>query len=272
MVAERIPDETPERESYEEVFRFYRLAKRAEWAIDDLPWSDRPMIPELRGSPEKQARRRDVWRSVITQQLQADELAVAMSAQLFSMAPHHEAKMYYSTMVQDESRHCEAWLTLVGEVGGTAERDPHLNELARITIEADTLEEKVFLMQVFFERLIIPKFKSIARATPGTVLEDLCNRLAIDDGIHHGAGMAYERVLLSSATKKTKDQLVKAANRLLPVFVEHEFWRPRERAWMGGVMRTADVARLRHELENGVRMAQSLGIDVSEIQMPRLAA
>ena len=149
-----------------------------------------------------------MWRSVITQQLQADELAVEMSAQLFSLAPHHEAKMYYSTMVQDESRHCEAWLTLIDQVGGTAEHDPHLAKLARITIEADTLEEKVFLMQVFFERLIIPKFKAIARATPGTVLEDLCLRLAIDDGIHHGAGMAYERVLLERASKKTNDRLV----------------------------------------------------------------
>jgi hypothetical protein len=208
MEVERLPEERPTRGGYEDVFRFYKLAKRAEWTIDELPWEDRPLIPELRGSPEKQARRLDVWRSVVTQQLQADELAVEMSAQLFSIAPHSEAKMYYTTMVQDEARHCEAWLTLVNEIGGTAERDPHLNELARITIDADTLEEKVFLMQVFFERLIIPKFKSIARATPGTVLEDLCNRLAIDDGIHHGAGMAYERVLLAHASKKTKGQLV----------------------------------------------------------------
>jgi hypothetical protein len=272
MEAERLEAVVPDRENYDEVFRFYKLAKRAEWTIDALPWNERPLIPELRGAPDRQARRLDVWRSVITQQLQADELAVEMSAQLFSMAPHHEAKMYYSTMVQDESRHCEAWLTLIKQIGGTAEQDPHLAQLARITIDADTLEEKVFLMQVFFERLIIPKFKAIARATPGTVLEDLCNRLAIDDGIHHGAGMAYERVLLEHATKKTKSQLVKAANRLLPVFVEHELWRPRERAWMGAAMRNADVARLRGELEDGIRMAASLGLDVSEIQMPRLAA
>jgi hypothetical protein len=37
-------------------------------------------------------------------------------------------------------------------------------------------------------------------------------------------------------------------------------------------MRSADVARLRQEIENGVRMAQSLGLDVSGIEMPRLAA
>ena len=120
-------------------------------------------------------------------------------------------------------------------------------------------------MQVFFERLIIPKFRAIAKSSPGTVLENLCNRLAIDDGIHHGAGVAYERVLLRVASKKTKGKLVKAANTLLPIFVEHELWRPRERAWIGDAMRSADIARLRSEVDHGVRLARSLGVDVGDV-------
>ena len=257
-----------EQEPEEEVLRFYRLAKKAEWQVRDLPWSDASPIPELRGSPQRQARRRDVWRSVIQQQLQADELAVEMATQLFSIAQHHEAKLYYTTMVQDESRHTEAWLQLIVEAGGPGERDPYLDKMADFLINADTLEEKVFLMQVFFERLIIPKFKLIAKSSPGTVLESLCLRLAVDDGIHHGAGVAYERILLRGATKKTKDKLVKAANVLLPVFVEHELWRPRERAWIGNAMRAADIARLESELDHGVRLAHSLGIDVGEVVVP----
>jgi 1,2-phenylacetyl-CoA epoxidase catalytic subunit len=262
----------PPREQFNEVYRYYTLAKRAEWQVRDLPWNELPPIPETKGTAQKQARRRDIWRSVITQQLQADQLAVEMAAQLFALAPHHEAKLYYTTLVQDEARHTEAWLKLIAMVGGTAERDPYLDQLAKMTLEADTLEEKVFQMQVFFERLIIPKFRLIARSSRGTVLEDMCNRLAVDDGIHHGSGMAYERVLLEGASKKTKEKLVKAANRLLPVFVQHELWRPRERAWIGSAMRTADVARLRREIENGVRMAESLGLDVSGVDLPRLAA
>jgi 1,2-phenylacetyl-CoA epoxidase catalytic subunit len=262
----------PPRQQFSEVYRYYTLAKRAEWQVRDLPWNDLPPIPETKGTAQKQARRRDIWRSVITQQLQADQLAVEMAAQLFSLAPHHEAKLYYTTLVQDEARHTEAWLKLIAMVGGTAERDPYLDQLAKMTLDADSLEEKVFQMQVFFERLIIPKFRMIARSSRGTVLEDMCNRLAVDDGIHHGSGMAYERVLLEDASKKTKEKLVKAANRLLPVFVQHELWRPRERAWIGSAMRTADVARLRREIENGVRMAESLGLDVSGVDLPRLAA
>ena len=201
------------REAFDGVLRFYELAKRQEWQVKDLPWGELPPIPEgTKGTPQRQARRKDMWRSVLTQQLQADMLACDMSSQLLNIAPDHEAKLYYSTMLQDESRHTEAWLKLVGEAGGTAERDPHLDNLAHLTLEADTLEEKVFLMQVFYERLIISRFRLIARSSRGTVLEDLCNRLATDDGIHHGAGMAYERVLLQNADKKTNRRLVDAAN------------------------------------------------------------
>jgi hypothetical protein len=255
------------REAFAGVLRFYELAKRQEWQVKDLPWGELPPIPEGKGSPERRARRNDMWRSVLTQQLQADMLACDMASQLLNIAPDIEAKLYYSTMVQDESRHTEAWLKLVGEAGGTAERDPHLDQLAHMTLEADTLEEKVFLMQVFYERLIISRFRLIARSARGTVLEDLCNRLATDDGIHHGAGMAYEKVLLQNVSKKMNGKLVDAANRLLPVFVAHALWRPRERAWIGRAMESRDVGRLQEDLELGVKLAESLGLDVSGVDL-----
>ena len=250
------------------VFRYYELAKRAEWQVSDMAWGEIPPIPEYSGSPQKLARRKDLWRSVITQQLQADELAVEMATQLFAIAPDREAKLYYTTMVQDEARHTEAWLKLIEEAGGMAERDPYLDELAQQVLDADTLEEKVFMMQVFFERLIIPRFRMIARSSRGTLLEDLCNRLAIDDGIHHGAGMAYERVLLEGAGKSVNTKLVKAANRLLPVFAQHALWRPKAREFIGALMRETDIRMLREDLEHGVRLANSLGIDVSDIELP----
>ena len=267
-VSPAVDREQEEREAFAAVLRFYELAKRQEWQVRDLPWGDLPPIPEGKGSPKRQARRRDMWRSVLTQQLQADMLACDMSSQLLNIAPDPEAKLYYSTMVQDESRHTEAWLKLVAEAGGTAERDPYLDELAHITLEADTLEEKVFQMQVFYERLIISRFRLIARASRGTVLEDLCNRLTTDDGIHHGAGMAYEKVLLQGADKKTKQNLVKAANRLLPIFVQHALWRPKERAFIGSAMRSRDIDNLKKDIDIGVRLAESLGLEVGDVELP----
>jgi 1,2-phenylacetyl-CoA epoxidase catalytic subunit len=265
---EVVEQPTGDRSEFAGVLRFYELAKKQEWQVRDLPWDDRPFIPEGKGSPQRQARRKDMWRSVLTQQLQADMLACDMASQLLNVAPDPEAKLYYSTLVQDESRHTEAWLKLIDEVGGIAERDPYLDQLAHMTLEADTVEEKVFQMQVFYERLIISRFRLIARASRGTVLEDLCNRLATDDGIHHGAGMAYEKVLLKNADKKTKRKLVEAANRLLPIFVEHALWRPKERSVIGEAMRRRDTERLKEDLELGVKLAESLGLDVSGVELP----
>jgi 1,2-phenylacetyl-CoA epoxidase catalytic subunit len=261
--------DAPQRER-NAVFRYYELAKRAEWQVRDLPWDEQSPIPETRGSAEKQARRRDIWRSVIMQQLQADTFAVQMAGQLLSAAPHFEAKLYYTTMAQDEARHTEAWLKLAEVAGGEGERDPYLDQLAEMFLALDTLEEKVFLMQVFFERLIIPRFRMIASASRGTVLEDLCNRLTIDDGIHHRSGVAYERVLLDGATRKQKQQLVKVANQMMPIFVDHAMWRPKARAFIGAMMQKRDLDMLREDLEEGVRLASSLGIDVSEVELPSL--
>jgi hypothetical protein len=257
-------DANPERTK--EVFRYYQLAKKQEWQVRDMGWGEVPPIPETTGSKERQARRQGVWRSVITQQLQADSLAVEMAAQLLELARHHEAKLYYSTMAQDEARHVEAWLRLVEAAGGTSERDPHLDKLAQMFLGLDVLEEKVFLMQVFFERMIIPRFRLIARSSRGTLLEDLCNRLTVDDGIHHGAGMAYERVLLKDADKKTKVKMIRSAERMLPIFAAHVLWRPKEREFIGSAMRSRDVARVRREIDEGVRIASSLGLDVSDIE------
>src|SRR3954453_8349137 len=134
------------------VYRYYELAKRAEWQVRDLPWGDVSPIPEYSGPPQKLARRRDLLRSGVKQQLPGGELAVEMATQLFAIAPDHDAKLYYTTMVQDESRHTEAWLKLIHEAGGMAERDPHLDKLAHYVLNADMLEEKVFMMQVFYER------------------------------------------------------------------------------------------------------------------------
>jgi len=249
-----------------EVFRYYELAKKREWQVREMPWEELPPIPESKGTAEKQVRRRDIWRSVITQQLQADSLAVEMAAQLLELARHHDAKLYYSTMAQDEARHVEAWLRLIHAAGGPTERDPHLDTLAQIFLGLDSLEEKVFLMQVFFERMIIPRFRLIARASRGTVLEDLCNRLTIDDGIHHGSGMAYEKVLLRTASKKTKDKMIKGASRMLPIFAQHVLWRPKERDFVSTTMRSRDLDRIRREIEEGIKVAASLGLDVSEIE------
>src|ERR1700676_2657448 len=55
-----------------EMQRFYVLAKRQAWKVEQLSWGQLPPVPEGKGSGEKRARRVAIWRSVVTQQLQAD--------------------------------------------------------------------------------------------------------------------------------------------------------------------------------------------------------
>jgi hypothetical protein len=45
-------------------------------------------------------------------------------------------------------------------------------------------------------------------------------------------------------------------------------WRPKARERIGAMMRARDAERLREDLEEGVKMASSLGIDVSDVQIP----
>ena len=61
---------------------------------------------------------------------------------------------------------------------------------------------------------------------------------------------------------------MQAANRLLPTFVDHALWRPKERAWIGTVMRETDIRRLQDDIRDGIRMASSLGLDVSDVEIP----
>ena len=81
----------PERQGPRRNLRFYELAKKQEWQVRDLPWGEVPPILEraLARIGGAQGARRAVWRSVITQQLQADQFAVEMAAQ-FNLAPHRE--------------------------------------------------------------------------------------------------------------------------------------------------------------------------------------
>ncbi|MDQ3778873.1 MAG: hypothetical protein M3310_08455, partial [Actinomycetota bacterium] len=122
-----VDGEPPDERQAPEVYRYYELAKKQEWQVRDMAWGELPPIPETTGAKERVEKRRAIWRSVITQQLQADSLAVEMAAQLLELARHPEAKLYYSTMAQDEARHVEAWLKLSEAAGGTTERDPHLD-------------------------------------------------------------------------------------------------------------------------------------------------
>ena len=68
----------------QEMQRFYTLAKHQAWKVEHLSWGQLPPVPEGKGSGEQRSRRLEIWRSVVTQQLQADTLASLLSSQLLA--------------------------------------------------------------------------------------------------------------------------------------------------------------------------------------------
>ena len=54
----------------------------------------------------------------------------------------------------------------------------------------------------------------------------------------------------------------------LDVLPAHALWRPKAREFIGALMRETDIRMLKEDLEHGVRLAKSLGVDVSDIQLP----
>ncbi len=49
-----------------EMERFYTLAKRQAWKVEQLSWGQIPPVPEGKGSGENRARRLEIWRSAAT--------------------------------------------------------------------------------------------------------------------------------------------------------------------------------------------------------------
>jgi len=272
LVEETLPDqatlsnqadeEKRDLDTTQEMQRFYILAKRQAWKVEQLSWGQIPPVPEGKGSGEKRARRLAIWRSVVSQQLQADTLASLLSSQLLAAAPDIPGRLYYTTMVQDEGRHAEAWLRLTNEVGGVSEPDPHLQRLGELTLNADTLEEKVWMFQVVFEGLVIDRFRQIAAGAPGTIIAELCNRLTVDDGIHHGAGVIYEQRLLERTSSRTKRAIWRMSQEMWPLFVDHLLWRPHERSWASNALRTRDLEMVKSYMAQEQKLAIKVGLEI----------
>jgi hypothetical protein len=243
--------------SLDSLTRFYDLGKKGQWNAADVPWH-LPLVPDHRASE----RRREVWRSIITQQYQADLYAVQAAAQFVVMAQDHPAQLYYSVMAQDEARHVEVWSRMAHAFGGPAEFDPYLAEMGQWVLEAQEIELKIIPLQVFFEGMAISAFREIAQTVPDTVLGDVCTRLAKDDSIHHGFGYAYAGVLLERASPAHVRYLSEKTSKFWPLYKAHVLWRPKARAWMAAAMKERDREILKSRATFTRRMISELGLSI----------
>lgn len=240
------------------IARFYDLGKKGQWDAADVPWH-LPLVPEHKVSE----RRREVWRSIVTQQYQADMFAVQAAAQFVVMAKDYDARLYYSVMAQDEARHAEVWSRIANAFGGPSDYDPYLAEMGQWVIDAQEIELKIIPLQVFFEGMAISAFREIADTVPDTVLGDVCHRLAKDDSIHHGFGYAYAQVLLERASPAFKKYIGEKMEKFWPLYKAHVLWRPPARAWMAKAMRDRDLEVLKGRAAFTRRMVNELRLEMT---------
>lgn len=219
--------DSPRRAPLERMMRFYQTAKRVAWSVDDLPWDDVPPVPRFESE-----RWNLLWASVVQQQLQADQTAVEAAARLLVDVPDLEARMYYSTMVQDEARHLEGWTRLSAQLHPVDGFNPYFDELSQMLFDTELIEERVLVFQVLFEGCALEAFREIAKTTEQTILGAMAGKLLVDDAIHHRSGVTYESYLLSNASRSLKRHLESALKRYGPVYAASLTWRPTVRRWL----------------------------------------
>src|SRR5260370_16955402 len=92
-----------EQRALEGMQRYYYLAKKQAWDVRALSWGKIAPVPEGTGAEVKRARRHAMWRSVVTQQLQADMIAVQCSVHLLPDPPHPHPPPYYTPIPQNQA-------------------------------------------------------------------------------------------------------------------------------------------------------------------------
>ena len=223
------------RDPLKRMMRFYRTAKRTAWDIDDLPWDAEPPVPR-----HDSERWNLLWSSVVQQQLQADRTAVEAAARLLIDVDDIEAKLYYSTMVQDEARHLEGWTRLADQLMPVDGFSPYFEELSDMLFKSEMIEERVLVFQVLFEGCALEAFREISKATEKTILGAMASKLLIDDAIHHRSGVTYEEHLLAKASPSLKRHLSDVLKQYTPVYVESLTWRPPVRSWLSRTLAEHD--------------------------------
>jgi len=237
-------------ELFIKINHLYRAAKKREWNINDLPWDSLPLIPHFESEKWHL-----LWSSIVQQQLQADLFAVKAASHLLNIVENNEAKLYYSTMVTDETRHVEGWQRLANGLNYADGNSPYFDELQEMFWEANSIEELVLVFQVCYEGCAIDAFKEISNSTSNTVLGAMSEKLIGDDIIHHQSGIAYSEYMLSKASPSFKKHLEQQLKKYMPLYIQNLSWRSPNRKWVTKFMKTRDqhiIKRNKFQLNKAV--------------------
>ncbi|MFC0216017.1 sulfurtransferase TusA family protein [Paenibacillus chartarius] len=183
----------------------YEQAKENQWnATTDIAWDRLPELPE------------DLeWAvcQIMTFLAENEYSALYIPAKFMAQInPHYiEALMYLSTLVQDESRHIEAFMKRALAGGGGLQYSSTLTErsLLSLFVQEDYFKSS-FLLHVLGEGTFLDLLTFVEEYAPDPVTKQIVTLAKIDEGRHVAYGIGHVRHILERNPNMVKS-LIEAA-------------------------------------------------------------
>jgi len=183
----------------------YEQAKVNQWnATTDIPWDQLTPLPEELEWAVCQ---------IMTFLAENEYSALYVPAKFMArINPHYiEVLMYLSTLVQDESRHIEAFMKRALANGGGLQYSSTLTErsLHSLFVQEDYFKSS-FLLHVLGEGTFLDLLHFIEEHSPDPVTKKIVALAKIDEGRHVAYGIGHVRHILKSHPK-AQASLIEAA-------------------------------------------------------------
>ncbi len=234
-----------------ELEKLYRAGVAAQWDADTgLEWLTQvdPHDPErelfldtasplaelasYRALPkrEQEKQRQALLSWLLSQFLHGEQGALFAACQVTQAVEWFDGKLYGSTQVIDEGRHCEVFHRYLAE---KLEKSYPINDNLYVILDAlmtDSRWDIKFLgMQILIEGLALGAFGTMRESTREPLLKELLKRVMLDEGRHvHFGVVALKDYYTETLSKKERDEredwTYEIAVLLRNRFLAHEFY------------------------------------------------
>jgi hypothetical protein len=187
----------------------YKKAKRDQWNADvAIDWG-RPVDPGGKIlDPERMSilklkffkrfgakqmeglnARYSAW--ILSQLLHGEQGALMVAADLVSVVPDYEAKLYVASQVMDEARHVEVFARYIRKLDRIYPVQPVLRSILDDIMQTPYWQAKTVGMQVILEGLALGTFINVRAATGCDLLRELLAYVTKDEARHVAFGNIY---------------------------------------------------------------------------------
>lgn len=137
--------------------------------------------------------------------LHGEQGAMILSAQLITLIPTTEAKLFLSSQVFDEARHMEFFTKYLLETTGKIHPPSKpLNELLSHAFTESTWMKKLLICQIVIESLAMAKFQRIRKETNISLLKIGIDYIIKDEARHVKFGVEFLKIAVAKLNQQEK--------------------------------------------------------------------